>query len=598
MIAVPLRLRYIPLFLAMVWLTACVTLSQPSSQESESAARAEQLYRRGSLEAAAQAFVQLAEQTRGDRSAHYRLRAGEALREAGELDQAARTLDDIKRRRLHGDEPMRLDLLDAEIALAAGEAQHAADLLAMPIANLPPNLKMRALELRARSDVANGDRFAAARTRARLDRLLSGADRTANQKEILATLATLDPAAIRAKALTLRPDDALMPWLEQALKTQGGGTLPRPLQRPERPVGTLLPAQGGGLSPQGYRSISQVALLLPLSGRLAVVAQSIRDGFFAAYFADHTEHRPGIRVYDSGDTPATAITTYHAAVADGADQVVGPLRRESVGALFHDALPVPILALNHPDTGEVPPNGSAEFGLLPGAEGAQAAEYAFERGITAVALIAADADWANRAVQAFRAQFEADGGRVVGEARIQEGEVDYSTAITKATAGLVGTDKPGVFISMLPRQARLLLPQMKLAGITAPVFASSHVYSGTPDATSDRDLDGLEFCDAPWLIGSVVGRPALDAMAGNLQSANGTGARLFAFGMDAYAVLPYLDWLLGHPDAYMDGATGQLYADSFGRIHRLLGWAQFENGIATPVQGALTALPQTDAQEQ
>ncbi|MGA9421695.1 MAG: penicillin-binding protein activator [Rhodanobacteraceae bacterium] len=585
-------LRHLVLTLALAALAACATVSEISPEEAAAAAHAEQLYRQGDLDAAAHAFVQLADQSGAEPAAHFRLRAGEALRDAGELDAAARVLDGIKRRRLHGDEPIRLDLLDAEIALAAGDAPRAADLLTLPIGNLPPNLETRALELRARSEVANGDRFAAARTRARLDPLLSGVDRNANQKEIVDTLSGLDPTAIRAKALTLRPDDALMPWLEQALKVRGGGALPLPLHRPDRPVGTLLQNHGADTSPQGFHALGQVALILPLSGGLAAVAQSIRDGFLAAYFADHGEHRPDVRIYDSGDTPATAIAAYQRAVAEGADQVVGPLRRETVGALFHYAMTTPLLALNHPDTGEVPPRGSAEFGLLPGTEGAQAAEYAFERGIADVALITADADWADRAAQAFRAQFEADGGRIVGQARVREGSVDYSAAITQAAAGLTGTGSPGIFISMLPQQARLLLPQMKLAGIDAPVFASSHVYSGTSNAAADRDLDGVEFCDAPWLIGAVVGRPALESMASHLQSANGTGARLFAFGMDAYALLPYLDWMLDHPDAYLDGATGELYSDSFGRVHRVLGWARFEDGVATPIQGALTALPQ------
>ena len=61
--------------------------------------------------------------------------------------------------------------------------------------------------------------------------------------------------------------------------------------------------------------------------------------------------------------------------------------------------------------------------------------------------------------------------------------------------------------------------------------------------------------------------------------------------MDAYALLPYLDWLLAHPDAYVAGATGELTADTFGRINRLVGWARFRNGIAEPVDGALSAMP-------
>ena len=69
-------------------------------------------------------------------------------------------------------------------------------------------------------------------------------------------------------------------------------------------------------------------------------------------------------------------------------------------------------------------------------------------------------------------------------------------------------------------------------------------------------------------------------------------ARLFAFGMDAYALLPYLDWLLANRDAYLDGASGQLAIDGFGRIHRVLTWARYSGGVARPVYGALSpAMP-------
>jgi outer membrane PBP1 activator LpoA protein len=144
---------------------------------------------------------------------------------------------------------------------------------------------------------------------------------------------------------------------------------------------------------------------------------------------------------------------------------------------------------------------------------------------------------------------------------------------------------------MRPQEARLLLPQLKIASVAAPVFGTSHIYSGDANPGLDRDLDGVEFCDAPWLFGPVPGRPDRDSISRQLASANGVGARLFAFGMDAYALLPFVDWLLAHPDAYLDGATGDLAADSFGRIHRLVGWARFSNGIARAADGALSGMP-------
>lgn len=560
--------------------------------------RAEQFARAGDLDAAANAFIAQADQG-GERSAYFRLRAAEVLREAGDFDAVARAITDIRRRRLHGDELLRLDLLDAELALRNNDAARANSLLSAPERDLAEPLLVRMLELRARAATVSGDRFGAARIRATLDERLLGADRDSNRGQIIETLAALDNATLKARAIDLRTDDPLVPWIEQALRRKGQ-ILPRELPHPQRPVGTLLPGADNEVTREGFSAVRQVALILPLSGQVASVSQSIRDGFLAAYFNDDGE-RPQVRVYDAGRDPAEMLAAYARAVDDGAGFVVGPLQREAVGALFRQPLKVRVLALNHPDSGEVPPQGSAEFGLLPDAEGAQAAERMLGAGITRAAVIAAESDWAERASLAFRAQFESHGGSITGEARIREADFNYKTAVLVAAGKLADSTSTegstrtaprdgGVFISMRPQQARLLLPQLKIAGVNVPVFATSHVNSGEVSPGLDRDLDGVEFCDATWLFAPVPGRPDRNEIGHYLGSASGLGARLFAFGMDAYALLPYMDWLLANPESYLDGATGQLAADSFGRIHRVLTWARFAGGVARPLQGALSPM--------
>ena len=118
------------------------------------------------------------------------------------------------------------------------------------------------------------------------------------------------------------------------------------------------------------------------------------------------------------------------------------------------------------------------------------------------------------------------------------------------------------------------------------MFATSHVYSGARNPGLDRDLDGIEFCDLPWLFDAAPGMPSRNELGTSLPSTAGAGARLFAFGMDAYRLLPYLDWLQLHRDAYLPGATGQLALDDFGRVRRLLVWATFSNGVARLTGGS------------
>lgn len=590
-------LRWLFAIIVLAAAAGCASIPSYAPTDTASADEAEALYRQGELERAANAFSALAERSGSDAAAHFRLRAAEAWRDNGDLHRAEIALDGIKRRRLPGEEPLRLDLLDAEIALSHGDADFAEQKLRGIDADATPDLRLRVLELRARAQAGSNRPLAAARTRARLDALLKGIDRDRNRDALLQVLATIPLAERQQRAAELPRNDALQPWLEQAATTHSAqaGSAPSAL-RPLSPGPNLVGSADTHAS-------GRIALLLPASGPVAGVAAAIRDGFFTAYFADRNEQRPQVSVYDAGRSPDDAIAAYARAVADGADRVVGPLLREAVGKLFKQALPVRVLALNHPDTGDAPPPGSAEFGLPPDAEGSQAADRMLARGIRDAAVIVAVTDWAERAALAFRGRFEQGGGRVVGEARLRSSEVNYRDAIHSATAGLPkaaagmsdsadGGSQPAseggaVFISMLPQQARLLVPQLKIASVTAPVYATSHVYAGERNVGLDRDLDGVEFADAPWLLGPMPGKPDREEIVNQIASANGSGARLFALGMDAYNLLGYLDQLMTHPGQYADGATGQLTADAQGRITRTLSWARFENGVARPSLGAL-----------
>ena len=561
---------------------------------SGAALEAEQLYKQGDFDHAAQAFLQLAEAHSGDR-ARYRLRAAEAFHENGDIDAVAQTLEGIKPRRLGSEELVRYNLLEAELALNRHDATRAMQYLDYAPATIAMPLRLRALELRARAQADAGNALASARTRAELDRWLGGTDRQQNETQIVATLQLLGPEALKAQALSLMPGDPLRPWLDMALR-QSGQALPLVVMRPNQAVGAVQQGER-----EGFRAAHRIALLLPGSGPLQAVAQPVRDGFFTAHFADANPQRAEIYVYDSGGTAAEAVAAYQKAAASGVDRIVGPLSRDAVSAVFAQGhLPVPVLALNQPERGETPPPGSVAFGLTPDAEAAQAAEHVRERGITRAVIITATEDWAERAALAFRAQFESGNAQIVGEARVQEGEVNFSTMIRQAFTGVTPVSNaapaPGaaapptadtaIFISMRPQQARLLLPQLKLAGFAnVPVFATSHIYSGNNNPGMDRDLDGVEFCDAPWLFDAVLSLPKRSEIVRSLDSARGAGGRLFAMGMDAYALLPYMDWLAQRPDSYLAGATGQLAEDNLGRVQRLLTWARFDNGTPHPVNG-------------
>ncbi|MEO7065524.1 MAG: penicillin-binding protein activator [Rhodanobacter sp.] len=568
-------------------LTACVPLNvQPTAAEVGAAQSAATMAKQGQLNAAAQAYLALAAQS-PRRADHYRLLAAEALRQEGQMAQAAPIFAQIARSQLRGDEPLRLDLLRAEWALSQHDAKAALQLTTQPTVTVPGALQLRLLELRARAMAASNDPWGSAVTRVQMDDQLSGLDRAQNRQQALALLNKVGAESLQQRAAAMKPGDHMLPWINVAL-TQLGVAIARAQPALAQSVGTLLPGPDATVR-EGYKVPKKLALLLPDDGNLAAASSAIREGFFAAYIdaGRNNAPRPDVRTYNSHGTAAGAIKAYQQAVSDGAQLIVGPLTRGEVAAVFGQAkLPVPILALNHPDGRQLSSGEASEFGLLPETEGAQTADHMVALGLRQAYILVSADDFAHRAATAFKAEFVARGGDVHGLVTLPSGSVSYADVINQLNATGAAADA-GIFISMRPAQARMLVPQLKIAQVNLPIFATSHVYAGSDDAGANRDLDGVEFCDAPWLFDAQPGLPNRAAIAAQLPVASGGGARLFAFGMDAWNLVPYLDWLHTHPGSYLPGATGQLTADQFGRVHRVLTWAKFQDGLAHTLNGSL-----------
>jgi outer membrane PBP1 activator LpoA protein len=580
------RLAASGLLISLV-LSACVPSAVPRSPAEIAAAQnAADLANHGQFDRAAQAYLTLAAQAPGNAD-HYNLLAAEAYRQGNALDRAIPIVAGIQRKQLSDDEPLRLDLLRAEIALRQHNAATALQLTSQTDTSVPQNLLPRLLDLRAQALADTGDMWGAALTRVQLDKLLQGSVREQNRDQAVSLLARLGVAPLKQRASAMQQGDQMLPWINEALGRLGV-TVAQVQPNLEQPVGTLVPGSNASVR-EGYKMPAHIALLLPGNDGLASAGSAIREGFFAAYFQAADTHAPRatITVYDSGGNAASAIKAYNQAVTDGAQMVVGPLTRaEVMGVLGQSSLPIPVLALNHSENKSLPVGTTSEFALLPEDEGAQVADHMIERGIHSAYIVISGDDFAKRSAAAFKTEMLAKGGQVAGNAQLPSSGVDYSAAIATLSAGNPSTDA-GIFISMRAEQARLLLPQMRVARISLPVFATSHIYSGSENASADRDLEGVEFCDAPWLFDAQTGLPSYQDVASQLPAARGATALLFAFGMDAWNLVPYIDWLRNHPGSYLPGATGQLAADTFGHVNRVMTWLKFQDGVAHPMSGSL-----------
>jgi outer membrane PBP1 activator LpoA protein len=592
-------LRHPIALLLFVLLAGCGGVSTRQAPP-EGAAQAERLFTEGEFDAAARAFLDAADARRATRDLS-RLRAAEAWREGGDLAQARAALAELNPRKFDADARLRLDLLQAELALDAGRADVALKRLAMPAGALPAAYRPRYHHLRAAALERSGDGFGTAAELALLESSLTPGERADNTRRIQQLLLKTDDETLFQRSAALPADHPLYLYAGRMLAARGL-TLPRPYRR-EQGFG----AQAADRPPaaaDGYRPFTRVALLLPLQGPFALAARSVRDGFMSAYFAEPRQ-KPLVRVYDSGEGGDAALAAYERAVADGAEVVVGPLARDAVSALFERAeIRAPLLALNR-GAGAPPPPGSVSFALAPEDEGIAAAERMLRRGWRRAIAVAGSDEGAQRALGAFRERMQQRDAQIVAEIRLPEGTPDYATLIRQALSSAGTRSTPAaegdaaaapdaapaslpvaadaIFLATRSAQARLFVPQLRVAGVyDVPIVATSQVAAGDANARMDRELDGIEFTEVPWLMGELPGVPARAPLAAALESARGGGARLFAFGLDAFRLLGHLDQLGADPNQRLDGATGQLWLDGFGQVQRSPGWARFINGHVQP----------------
>lgn len=354
----------------------------------------------------------------------------------------------------------------------------------------------------------------------------------------------------------------------------------------------------------------QIALLLPLSGRAASAGKAVQNGFLGAYFATAAglDDRQSIRIYDV-NAEGGASAAYAAAVADGAEFVVGPLLKNSVIQLANDILvPVPVLTLNYLPDDMLAPPGLYQFALAPEDEAASAANRALADGYTRAVALVPDNDWGRRVLTSFSTELEGLGGTLLDYRSFSPGDKDFSNAIENLM-GLTGSvrryqrmranigaglqfdprrrqDTEFIFLASDAPAGRLLKAQLKFhySG-DLPVYSTSSIYS--LDDRSNADLNGIMFADTPWVIDPQPWIAELSREFAEYWPAERRLARLHAMGYDAYNLIAALFASRGGTMVELDGATGTLFLDAGGRVHRRLAWAQFQ-------QGQVVALPRKD----
>ena len=613
-----LRTLWGPALVAIIALAGCGPQQnvRPGTEQTklpDPAQHAVDLLSAGQTEAAAQEFLKLAVKSPASTAASYRLRAADAYLDGNKIDEAKQVLAATHLDKSSVDQQVESIIVTSRID--AGENHPDVALVDLQQATRLDIKGTHAIRIHGLSaqylDRLNRPLDAAAE-RAELDTLLTDpAAKNSNGIALWSTLSKLSVADLNQHLPSASP--ALRPWIELALIADTSRLDPAQFKtrvdqwkqaHPGHIGADIMTAELAAHPEQAAIKPHQVALLLPLSGQFAGPGAAIRDGFIAAWYADTgNTQKPALQIYNTSHTDIGKV--YNQAVQDGAQLVVGPLEKAGVDALSkREHLPVPTLALNDVLTplSTTRVDNLFQFGLPPEEEARQVAQRAWFDGHAHALAMVPDDPWGQRVLEAFKDRWHTLGGELVESQTYQADTRDYSTPVKelldidaseqriKAISNVVGRrvvaepqrrqDVDFVFLAAFPNQARQICPQLRFhRADDLPVYSTSHIYVGTPDASRDIDMDGTVFGDMPWILRPDDGDPVKALIRQKWPDDAVVYGRLYAFGVDAYRLIPHLAELTARPGNRFDGETGTLSEAANGEILRQLTWAKFSNGL-------------------
>lgn len=309
-------------------------------------------------------------------------------------------------------------------------------------------------------------------------------------------------------------------------------------------------------------SIKRIAAILPLTGSLGSVGQSLLNGIKKA----QRDHAPNIQIktYDSNSDNIHAV--YRKAISNGnIDFVIGPFSKTKIAELSRvGSLPVNTLSLNYVG-GLKTPTGLYQFGLLPEDETTQVAQKMLNKGHKNIAIVVPDSIWGRRLRNSFGNTFTRGGGKAIITINYSKNSARYGD-IRKALLKKKG-NIDAIFLAASPSQARGIQPLLFESKLkTIPVYSTSHIYSGLANQYQNVNLEGITYTEIPWIL--EVSKKGLPQ--------DSKFPRLRALGMDALMVAKGMSTIKG--GSALNGRTGRIQVNRDGSLHRQLKWAKFNGG--------------------
>ncbi|WP_134390469.1 penicillin-binding protein activator [Enterobacter hormaechei] len=326
-----------------------------------------------------------------------------------------------------------------------------------------------------------------------------------------------------------------------------------------------------------------------------------------------TSANPGaeLKIYDTSAQPLDQVLAQ--VQQDGASIVVGPLLKNNVEALMKSNTTLNVLALNQPEQVQNRAN-ICYFALSPGDEARDAARHIHEQGKQAPLLLIPRSTLGDRVANAFAQEWQTLGGGVVlqqkfgsaselragvnGGAGIALNGSPVSASLPQQQSVTIGgltipappTDAQisgggkvdSAYIVATPEEIAFIKPMIAMRNGSqsgATLYASSRSAQGTAGPDFRLEMEGLQYSEIPMLAGS---NPQLMQQALGAVRNDYSLARLYAMGVDAWALANHFTQMRQVPGFELNGNTGDLTADQDCVINRKLSWLKYQQGQIVP----------------
>lgn len=507
----------------------------------------------------------------------YKLLIARALIAENKIAQAEAMLAELGE--LNDAQKLARALIEARISAAKGNNEMAeSQLRSIDLAKLSSSQKARYYETQATIAENRQDVIEAVKARIKMDENLTDVQhRQENVDKTWALLRSANTGVINNASD--KGNAALGGWL--TLIKAYNDNLRQPVQLsqalqswktayPTHAASTLFPKELQSLLNFQQTNLSQIGLVLPMSGDGQVLGSTILSGFNDS----KGNSTIPVQIFDSSTQTIDEIVNQ--AKQAGIKALVGPLLKQNVDNLINNPTSVQgmdVLTLNAtPNARAI--NQMCYYGLSPEDEAESAATKMWHDGVRNPVVAMPQNDLGQRVGNAFNVRWQ------------QLASTDANIRYYNLPADVPyffqenGSNATALYVIANPDELAEIKGYLANSAPNVKIYASSRSNAASNSADYAAQMNGVQFSDIPFFkdVSSAQYKKVADSTSGEYQL-----MRLYAMGADAWLLINHFNELRQVPGYQLSGLTGILSAGPNCNVERDMTWFQYQDGTVIPV---------------